>query len=245
MDTPLNITTYPEGNFLFKEKDEAKYIFYILSGYAGIWVKNKKILRVGPDFILGLESVYNNFTYPYSVKTETEIRVRLYNIEAIPEILFSSPILTERVLSSLGKLLFKCWSVIPTLTKGPSSYFIGKIKICSPGEYVIKEGEMSTELYKIIFTEKGLEVIKQGKVLALLKQPGEFFGEIAPILQEARTASVRSVGESILEVYPGEVLKDVIYEYPELAIKIIESLSKRLMETNKLFTQAHKDQKTL
>ena len=60
------------------------------------------------------------------------------------------------------------------------------------GDIIIREGNTDTDFFKLI--RGALAVIKGGKKIAELTEPGEYFGEMAAISGEHRTATVVSQG---------------------------------------------------
>jgi len=62
------------------------------------------------------------------------------------------------------------------------------------GDIVIREGNTDIDFFKLI--RGALMVIKGGKKIAELTEPGEYFGEMAAISGEQRTATIISQGEA-------------------------------------------------
>ncbi len=230
------IQVFPGNNFLFSQGDVAKSVYFILEGRISIIRDNKRLLSLSSHNVVGLEGVYDTRgIYPYSALCDLETRAIVYPIESIPEVFMENYMVLEKILSSLSYQLSSCWSLIGrTGTGSQNNFFMGEIITVSPREYVIREGENSTDIYKIISTDEGLEVSKGGKVLTILKEPGQFFGEMAAILKEPRSASVRSIGNSVLEVYSSDALFSILEDYPDLSFRIIKDLSKRLATANEL-----------
>ncbi len=230
------IEVYPADTTIFSQGDVARDVYFILDGKISILRDNKRIISLPSHNIVGLEGAYNSKgIYPYSAVCEVESRMIVYPLEAIPEVFVENYMVLEKVLSSLSYQLSSCWSLIGRAEVRPQgNFFMGDIITVSPGEYVIREGETTTDIYKIISTDEGLEVSKGGKVLTILKEPGQFFGEMAAILKEPRSASIRSLGSSVLEVYPADALLSVLEDYPDLSFRIIRDLSKRLAAANEL-----------
>jgi len=52
------------------------------------------------------------------------------------------------------------------------------------------------------------------------------------LLKQTRTATVRSIGRSIVKVFSGDNLEALISTYPQLAKVIIDTLARRLIEAN-------------
>jgi len=101
-------------------------------------------------------------------------------------------------------------------------------------DVIIAEGTYGTEIYKLYQTEGGLEVLKKGVKIGLITKPGEYFGEMSFILNETRSATIRSIGKSVIEVIPVQEggLEKLIHENPDIADKIITGLAQRLKQAN-------------
>jgi CRP/FNR family cyclic AMP-dependent transcriptional regulator len=60
--------------------------------------------------------------------------------------------------------------------------------------------------------------------------PGEYFGELALIDEEGRTASVMTQSPCTFSVLGKSVFKDLLSEDPDMALRIIEVLSRRVRQ---------------
>ncbi len=60
-----------------------------------------------------------------------------------------------------------------------------------PGDYVIKQGALDTELY--ILVSGRMEILYNEKRVGLLEKTGEIIGEMSLISKEVRSASIRAV----------------------------------------------------
>ncbi len=98
-------------------------------------------------------------------------------------------------------------------------------------EMIIREGNTDTDFFKLI--QGALIVVKGGKKIAQIVQPGEYFGEIAAITGEPRTASILSNKRSIVKRFPGDKLEEVIEKYPDVAKHLFEVLGTRLHQADK------------
>lgn len=233
------IQLFSSGDRIFAQGAKADSVYYLLGGRIGLWLDQEKNMNLEPIHILGLESCFSkDQVYICSAVAETDARLIAYASDRIPELLFANSQLGLKTLESLAKQLGLSWRLFRQKERRPDSgvFFAGEIQTFGPGACVIREDEPSTEMYRIISTSEGLEVSKQGKALMVIREPGEFFGEMAAVTRTPRTATVTSLGESVLEVYPGDILGQVVEDYPEVARRIITSLSERLAETNRLLT---------
>jgi len=223
------------GKYLFTQGSPADMAYNLMQGRISLWRDGIKVSALDSNNIIGFEGLYSKAgTYPYSAYAETYSRLYIFPREKLPEMFLTHPTLGEQVYRDLAGRLNNLWQFVSPLgQKNDAPYFLGEIKSFYPGEYVIREGEDTKEIYRIISTDLGLEVSKQGETINTLTQPGDFFGEMAAVLQEARNASVRTIGESVLEIYPGELIYNILYDYPQLSHCLIKNLSRRLADMNR------------
>ncbi|MEW6266843.1 MAG: type IV-A pilus assembly ATPase PilB [Thermodesulfobacteriota bacterium] len=104
------------------------------------------------------------------------------------------------------------------------------------GDILIKEGNSDTAFYRLI--QGCLEVIKGNDKIAEISQPGSYFGEMSAVLGGRRTATIRSVGKSIVKVFPGDKLLETLESFPDISKQVIHALVLRLEDTNKRFVEA-------
>ncbi|MBF0531040.1 MAG: Flp pilus assembly complex ATPase component TadA, partial [Deltaproteobacteria bacterium] len=103
------------------------------------------------------------------------------------------------------------------------------------GDTIIREGNSDTTFYKLI--QGCLEVIKGNDKIAEISQPNTYFGEMSSLLGGRRTATIRSVGRSIVKVFPGDKLMETLEGYPDIAKQVIFTLVSRLEDTNKRYVE--------
>jgi len=115
-------------------------------------------------------------------------------------------------------------------------------KVYLDGEIIIEEGTDGTEMYRLVESQSGLKVTIQGKEVGMIQKPGEYFGEMSAILKEKRSATVTSVGKSIIQVFNVDDLSGILETYPQLSKNIIDTLAKRLFETSRKVAAQHSDQ---
>ncbi len=103
-------------------------------------------------------------------------------------------------------------------------------------DVIIREGNKDNDFFKLI--QGGLYVVKGGKKIAEIVQPGDYFGEMSAFTRELRSASIISKGRSAVKRYPGEKLVEIIEKYPDIAKPLFEVLATRLGNTDKSFVKA-------
>ncbi len=100
-------------------------------------------------------------------------------------------------------------------------------------DVIIREGNSDIDFFKLV--QGGLYVVKGGKKIAEIVQPGEYFGEMSAITGEPRSASIMSKGRSTVKRFPGDKLTEVIEKYPDVAKHLFGVLAARLHNTDKRF----------
>ena len=93
------------------------------------------------------------------------------------------------------------------------------------GKVLITEGDRGREFFVIISGE--VEVRRRGRKVAALG-PGTYFGEIALLSQQPRTATVTAVTPLHVLVIGDRAFVDLLDEIPELWLKVARSLAERV-----------------
>ena len=113
-----------------------------------------------------------------------------------------------------------------------------------PGKMVVGEGDLSTEMFVVIGGE--LEVVKRAAdgttVRVALLGPGDWFGEMAIIDVQPRSASVRSLAPSLLLSMSADQVERLLYrvalrDYTLLVMNIARELSRRLRVADGILAQ--------
>lgn len=100
-------------------------------------------------------------------------------------------------------------------------------------DIIIREGNTDIDFFKLV--QGGLYVVKGGKKITEIVQPGDYFGEMSAITGEPRSASIISKGRSTIKRFPGDKLTEVIEKYPDVAKHLFSKLAERLDSTDKRF----------
>lgn len=103
------------------------------------------------------------------------------------------------------------------------------------GEVIFNEGDIGDEMY--IVADGQVEILlnlNSGEPIHLATmQAGSYFGEMAVLDRDPRSAAARVSEDARLFVLKGEQLKELIYVMPEIAFTIFRVLSERLRRSDK------------
>jgi CRP-like cAMP-binding protein len=100
-------------------------------------------------------------------------------------------------------------------------------------EAILQEGAPATE--EIFYLHRGTCLAEVGGKVVGQIESGEFFGELASILQSSRSATVRAATDCIVYVFQGlqdRSLAEVIRNDPSLTRKLFEQMALRLVESS-------------
>lgn len=120
-------------------------------------------------------------------------------------------------------------------TSGPGTGKKGYTVELKAGDYVFREGELGTEMY--IINEGKVEILNQvgdeEQLLAVLEK-GDFFGEMSVLEDLPRAASARAATDIRLLHINGSTFDQLLQGNPEIAVRMMRKLSRRLRETDEL-----------
>jgi type IV pilus assembly protein PilB len=103
------------------------------------------------------------------------------------------------------------------------------------GDMIIREGNRDIDFFKLI--RGSLTVVKGGKKIAELTEPGEYFGEMAAITGGQRMATIISQGRSTVKRFPGDKLDEVIKKYPDVSEHLFKSMASRLQKSGQIIVR--------
>lgn len=234
----VEVREYRPGEVIVREGEPSRYFYAILQGEVQIYQLDKPIRILSDRDVFGLENYYRGIPYTTTAKATKTSRVAAYEAELIDEIAYAKPALAAMVMRSAFLQLEQTTSIAEANI--PYSETINlDLKEYDDGQIIIEEGTSGIEIYKLFQTEGGLEVLKKGVRIGVITKTGEYFGEMSFILNEPRSATIRSMGKSIVEVIPvqGGGLERILNDNPEIANKIITTLAERLKQANLLIVK--------
>jgi type IV pilus assembly protein PilB len=106
---------------------------------------------------------------------------------------------------------------------------------------IIREGNTDIDFFKLV--QGSVYVVKGGKKIAKIVQPGEYFGEISVITGESRSASIVAKSRSKIKRFPGDKLQEVIEKYPDAEKHLFGVLAGQFYKTGKMFVNMLKQMK--
>ncbi|MDY6971045.1 MAG: type IV-A pilus assembly ATPase PilB [Thermodesulfobacteriota bacterium] len=99
-------------------------------------------------------------------------------------------------------------------------------------DVIIREGNKDSDFFKLV--QGTLIVAIKGRKIGEIATPGEYFGEMAAISGEPRSATIISRGRTTVKRFPGDKLLEIIEKYPEIATELFEMIVNRLRSANNL-----------
>jgi hypothetical protein len=103
------------------------------------------------------------------------------------------------------------------------------------GDFIFREGELGTEMY--VINEGKVEILnkvgEEEQVLAVLEK-GDFFGEMSVLEDMPRAASARALTDVRMLQINGSTFDQLLRGNPEIAVRMMRKLSRRLRETDEL-----------
>ena len=110
----------------------------------------------------------------------------------------------------------------------------GKLgKLYRDGEIIVKQGEIGDRMYIVQDGRVRVSRVIGDKEIQLAElSEGDFFGEMAIIDREERSATVRALGEVRLLSIDKKSFLSRIHEDASLAYKVLQKMSKTIREMN-------------
>lgn len=106
------------------------------------------------------------------------------------------------------------------------------------GEFICREGESSCEIFYILMGRVQVEK-KAGQTTKSLVEmgPGDYFGEMAALLEAPRSASVRALTDCDIAVIGADTFRDLLRHYGTVSLFILKEMSLRVKNTTKSLEQ--------
>ena len=107
------------------------------------------------------------------------------------------------------------------------------------GEVIFREGDESSTCYIVrLGHARAIREHSDGRSLTLANfGPGDIFGELAMFDDERRSATVEAAEQMEAIAILAADMRRLLREHPEIAVKLLQSLGRRLRETNERLTR--------
>jgi membrane protein len=101
------------------------------------------------------------------------------------------------------------------------------------GDTLFSGGAQDKDIFYVISGQVAIQLPGEAnsQPIAVIK-PGNFFGEMAFLLNETRTATARAVGATVALAFPPPLFEEIMRNDAKTARHVIDSLSQRLKSTN-------------
>ncbi|MFH7319938.1 type IV-A pilus assembly ATPase PilB [Desulfurivibrio sp. D14AmB] len=103
------------------------------------------------------------------------------------------------------------------------------------GDLIIRQNNTDKDFFKLV--TGSLLVVRDGKKIAEIVEPGEYFGEMSAISGEPRSASIMAKGRCKVKRFPGDKLLEVIGKYPDVGRHLFKTLVGRLGQANNIIVK--------
>lgn len=107
-------------------------------------------------------------------------------------------------------------------------------KVFDQGHKLITHGESGDELFVITRGKADVRIIMNDKESSINQlNQGDYFGEMALLEQSAvRSASIYAMTELQTLIIRGESFRSILYDRPDVMLKVLASLSRRIRHLN-------------
>ncbi len=223
-----------KGKYLFKDGDEGDSIYFVFKGVAAIVTNDKKgqeleLARFTRGDFFGEYGFFTGGKRSASVKALTDLVVFELTKSSVDALLRDKPEITKilyqfykyRVLDIALARSRLFYDLTPEERKKIINSF--QFIRAKKNDLIIQEGKESDELYLIksgevkVFTRDPKS--KKPILLAILG-PHDFFGEIAFITNQSRSASVVVSKDSELLRIEKRKMEDIIYQFPQISKRL-------------------------
>ncbi len=109
-------------------------------------------------------------------------------------------------------------------------------------EVIFREGDVGDELYVIVSGEVHIyrDYGTEAEILLTTLLPGAYFGEMAILDEQPRSATVVAKNDTRLLRLKGEQLKELVFQMPEIAFQIFKVLTNRIRSADERLANERK-----
>ena len=112
-----------------------------------------------------------------------------------------------------------------------------KWRECAPGERIIERGHGQQVYFAVDGNVRVLNFAASGRVVSFASLgPGTYFGELAAIDSQPRSATVVAQTKCVLAVLEGEDFRRLVLSFPQISIMLLRRLSEVIRITDERIT---------
>ncbi len=232
-DQPASrVREYGTGEVIAAEGERQEIFYVILQGSVELFQRARSVRVLAAGDVFGLERIFLEKSLTTTARALGPARVAVYQKNAVNQIAEARSQVIIAVIASLLNQLEQTTQIAGEYM--PPSFMLDcNQRLYREGEVIIQEGTSGNDVFMLVESENGLLVTRKGAEVGRITRPGEYFGEMSGLLGEKRTATVRSLGTSLVQRFPGEDLEATLLAYPRLATQIINILAGRLLAANR------------
>jgi serine/threonine protein kinase/CRP-like cAMP-binding protein len=237
----LVLKRMPSGTTIIREGDEESSLFFIARGRVVVLTQSWKGERVylaslAEGDCFGEHSFFTGDARGATVEAVEETWVFEVAQSAFDRVLDELPGLTrallrfykERVVSTL---LAKS-ELFGVLAPPQRQSLLARLELelFEPGRVIVREGERSDGFYVVKSGEVEVYTERKGFVFLSKLRSGDFFGEVAALTGQPRTATVRAVSATELLRLSGKNLQALLETSPEVQARLEARVKQREVE---------------
>jgi serine/threonine protein kinase/CRP-like cAMP-binding protein len=237
----LVLKRMPSGTTIIREGDEESSLFFIARGRVVVLTRSWKGERVylaslAEGDCFGEHSFFTGDARGATVEAVEETWVFEVAQSAFDRVLDELPGLTrallrfykERVVSTL-LAKSELFGVLPPPQR-QSLLARLELELFEPGRVIVREGERSDGFYVVKSGEVEVYTERKGFVFLSKLRSGDFFGEVAALTGQPRTATVRAVSATELLRLSGKNLQALLETSPEVQARLEARVKQRETE---------------
>ena len=169
-----NELIYSKGDLLIKQGTIAPHVIFVKEGMVKIFLEHrdrKQVLCVEKGGFVGLESMYNDKFFQYSVSAVSDVKVCLIEIESFKAHVEKDALFAAKIIRHINLRSKNLYKRIITLTQKQAHARVADILIC------FIERIFGTTTYQLPFTRKELAEMTTLSVESLSRILKEFKNE--------------------------------------------------------------------
>jgi CRP-like cAMP-binding protein/cytochrome P450 len=204
---------YAPGNLIIREGDVADEFFVILDGRVEV-VKNVplpqehqvSLAKLGPGEYFGEIGLLQKVPRTATVRAITPVKLLVFDRDTFVAVVSECDLVSDQIADLARRRLMstRLAEALPHLTPEQLASFLPNFKLSRfrPGEEIVRQGDPADMFY--VMVSGRVEVVNHrpgGEDLIVGElEAGEWFGEMALLLDRTRTATVQATGVNDVEV---------------------------------------------